>query len=152
MGMDEVGSSILYLILSRKEMLTFLCHLVHYLLNHQRVTKLTHVFHAKTHWRIQYEKDPKGKSQSFLCTVWKKFPIYVPRAKKFSSLGLQCCLQNFVIMALLSVKAISLLHRGGDNWPASCDIGALRVDQADVEADLVHISWRGGRSWVERGR
>ena len=55
-------------------------------------------------------------------------------------------------MALLSLKAISLLYRGGDNWPASCDIGALRVDQADVEADLVHISWRGGWSWVERGR
>ena len=59
---------------------------------------------------------------------------------------------KFVIMALLSLKAISLLYRGGDNWPTSCDIGALRVDQADVEADLVHISWRGGWSWVERGR
>ena len=84
--------------------------------------------------------------------MWKKFPKYVPRAKRFSSLGLQFCLQNFVIMALLSLKDIYLLYRGGDNWPASCDIGALRVDQADMEADLVHISWRGGWSWVEGAR
>ena len=82
----------------------------------------------------------------------EKDPNICSKGEEVHSLGLQFCLQNFVIMALLSLKAISLLHRGGDNWPASCDIGALRVDQADVEADLVHISWRGGRSWVERGR
>ena len=98
------------------------------------------------------KKIPKGNHRAFFAQFGKKFPIYVPRAKKFSSLGLQFRLQNFVIITLLSLKAISLLYRGGDSWLASCDIGALRVDQADVEADLVHISWRGGWSWVEGGR
>ena len=96
------------------------------------------------------KKIPKGNHRAFFAQFGKSFQSLSQGQR--SSLGLQFCLQNFVIMALLSLKAISLLYRGGDNWPASCDIGALRVDQADVEADLVHISWRGGRSWVERGR
>jgi len=49
--------------------------------------------------------------------------------------------KRFQSVHLLSSKTLS---DGGGDRSASWEVGALGVDQADVEADLVHVP-RGGR-------
>ena len=66
------------------------------------------------------------------------------RKSSFSSLSPRVSLQLWADGQFFSDR------RG--NWPCSCDVGSLGVNQADVEADLIHVPRRGWWSRVQGGR
>ena len=77
--------------------------------------------------------------------------------ERFHSVHLALVVLTLKIVKILQQLVVAVqqfLSDGrGDRPAASWDIGALRVDQADVEADLVHVPRRGRRPRVaERGR